>query len=127
MSNHNITNTVLVEELMIRNYEEDSIISDFECFMCQKIQQQANSISANKLHYDCANSAVYPKMLDELQPTAGINSIPKYMSDWQYNILQGKCEADLFNEFVTRNRTFTESEFNSKLLTRYDKGICGLK
>lgn len=120
-----ITNNFLVQELTVRNYEEDTIIPDFECFVCQNVQQQTIANSANKLHYNCGNSAVYPKMFEDAVATTGF-TVPKNLNDWQNMLLQGKCEADLLNWFVLRNRTFAGSEFDSELLRRYDVGSCGI-
>lgn len=115
---HNkITNDFLIAQLNQRNYETNSIIEDFECFVCQQtVETNENTLKRGHTHKDiCDVDLKYPKM------TATSNEISNS------NILkQGKCEADLLHEMILANRSFTQTEFWNEIKRRFDRNDCSI-
>lgn len=124
MLNHkihqNVSNTFLKSQLEERKYEMNSIVEDFECFVCQhsvdemqgKIANAAKKAAENM----CSEQLLYPKM----------RANSKKQRFWQNFVQQGKCEANVLNEFVKRNETFTRQMFNQKILDKFNKQECKL-
>lgn len=121
--NQNVSNEHLRKEIRQRNYETNSIIEDFECFVCQRTIEllnhthNANDNSKN-VKNTCTDDLLYPKMRSHDS---------KNRKAWQNIFLQGKCEANLLNEFVLRNRKFSKEQFRTKLLSQFENRICGLE
>lgn len=64
--------------------------------------------------YECGDELIFPPM-EENRVTA---------IDWQTYVTQGKCEAETFNYFVSKNVPFSEDDYTSELFRRYEHGLC---
>lgn len=113
---------MLQNELKHRGYETNSLIEDFECFVCQKSVGETTKVSNSPdeptvaLGNMCTENLIYPKMR-----TKG-----EKRKIWQNLFRQGKCEANLFNELVTQNRKITRKSFQNEILMRFNNHICTL-
>lgn len=123
MLNHkihqNVSNTFLKSQLEERKYEMNSIVEDFECFVCQYSVDEIQGKTTNRAKQAenmCPNQLVYPKM----------RAHGEKQRFWQNFLQQGKCEANALNEFLKRNETFTRQMFNQKILDKFHKQECKL-
>lgn len=115
--NQKVTNKFLLNELQQRAYDTNSIVEDFECFVCQKsVESDAilRRTTSTTNHYEsCDENVVMPKMSKTVKK-----------GDWVHVMKQGKCEADLIREFVVRNVSFGKTEYEHELVSRYNQGSC---
>lgn len=109
-----VSNALLAEQLSQRTYDTNSIVEDFECFVCQQSVENSEGRPENKKHEDiCGTDLVYPKM----------SARPENIST--SNILaQGKCEANLLQDKVLDNAPFNEKDFWNEIIERYENKIC---
>lgn len=117
----NFTNQMLQDKLKQRGYETNSLVEDFECFVCQKSVEEStnlpNSPDQPGISEDmCTENLIYPKMRTK--------SAKRKI--WQNIFRQGKCEANLFNELVTQNQKTTKESFQNEILRRFNDNICTL-
>lgn len=117
--NQNIENQQLRNELEHRIYDTNSLIEDFECFVCQKTLelpdgesfQQKNS---NEHHYAGCEVLTYPKM----------SKIPSAHAEWKSMLQQGKCEASLIQKYVNENKEINRDQYQKELIRMFDDGLC---
>lgn len=114
----NFTNQMLLDKLKQRGYDTNSLVEDFECFVCQKSVAEITSSPAEpSVSADmCTETLIYPKM----QAKGDKRTI------WQNIFRQGKCEANLFNELVTQNQKYSKQRFQNEILRRFNDHICTL-
>lgn len=117
----NFTNQMLQDKLKQRGYETNSLVEDFECFVCQKSVGETTNLSRSpdepSVSEDmCTENLIYPKM----QAKSDKRKI------WQNIFRQGKCEANLFNELVTQNQKYSKQRFQNEILRRFNDHICTL-
>lgn len=114
----NFTNQMLQNRLKQRGYETNSLVEDFECFVCQKsVANLPNSPDGSRVSEDmCTENLIYPKMRTKSEKR----------KIWQNIFRQGKCEANLFNELVTQNQKTTKESFQKEILRRFNDHICAL-
>lgn len=104
-----VTNELLLNDLSTRRYRTESLIPDFECFVC------SNSFPKKIAKgYECGEELIFPQMEEKL--VTGL--------DWQASVKQGKCEAETLEYFLSKNVPYSEKEFTNALLRRYDRGLC---
>lgn len=116
----NVSNTFLKSQLEERKYEMNSIVEDFECFVCQHSVDEMQGKTAHRAKQAenmCADQLVYPKMRSRHGDK---------QHAWQNFMQQGKCEANVLNEFLKRNETFTRQMFNQKILDKFNNKECKL-
>lgn len=118
--NASISNYQLLKALSERQFTTNSLIEKFQCYCCTRSSQSTSTVD-NHLHYNCAKSATFPKM-DEFP--AATSKTPSNYYAWKHRLIQAKCDADLVNWFVTKNRSFSTNEYNTELLARFDDGLC---
>lgn len=112
-----VDNQHLRDELNHRIYETNSIVEDFECFVCQRtleLPAAQNYRTKSGNHYENCGLA-YPKM----------SRTPTEHQKWQSMLYQGRCEASLIQDYVKQNEHIDRDRYNMDLIKRYDKGICG--
>lgn len=117
----NVTNEKLRKGLEHRGYETESIVEDFECFVCQesvgKSAKTAEELKIAEPPKDmCTENLIYPKM----------QAKGKTRNTWQSIFRQGKCESMLFSELIQQNKTFTKEQFQKELLRRFNDHSCEL-
>lgn len=116
----NVSNAFLKDMLQQRKYEINSIVEDFECFVCQQsvddMESNAKSNRSKQAQNMCPDQLVYPKM----------RSHSNKRDDWQAIWNQGRCEADVLNELLRRNEKFTQREFDQNLLDKINNRVCEL-
>lgn len=117
--NASISNYELLKAFKERKFTTNSLIDEFQCYCCKRTSQ--STLTANHLHYNCPKSPIFPKMDEFAARTA---QTPSNYDSWKLRLIQAKCDADLVNWFVTKNRSFTTKEYNTELLARYDDGLC---
>lgn len=115
----NVTNKVLRQQLEHRGYETNSIVEDFECFVCQRSIKMLNKPNAEdttqkQISDTCGDHLLYPKMAME----------PQNQSSWQSIFHQGKCEALTLNELLQQNKPFNKSQFQELLISKYKTHLC---
>ncbi|KAJ6644655.1 Alpha-(1,3)-fucosyltransferase 10 [Pseudolycoriella hygida] len=104
-----VTNKMLLNALATRGYRTESLLQDFECFVC------AHSLRKTlRKGYECEEKLVFPPTEDKRITEMG----------WQLYVQQGKCEAETLAFFLNENRPFSERDFNKALLKRYELGLC---
>ena len=111
-----IENQGLIDALQHRSYETNSIVEDFECFVCQRSVEGGlpkEPVARNGQYDGCNEHLVIPRMLKSHES-----------ADWSQVIRQGKCEAALLREFVDRNQTFNQKDYQSALIQKYEQGAC---
>lgn len=117
----NVGNAFLKDQLQQRKYEMNSIVEDFECFVCQQSvdDMETNATTDRSKHAQnmCTDQLVYPKMW-----SPGGNKRDEWQSIWQ----QGKCEADVLNELLRQNEQFTQRDFDQTLLDKVNSRVCEL-
>lgn len=118
--NASISNYELLKALNERQYTINTLIDKFECYCCSRTTHSTLTV-ANQLHYNCAKSPTFPKMDEFVTANA---QTPSNYDSWKHRLIQAKCDADLVNWFVTKNRSFTTEEYNTELLERYNGGLC---
>lgn len=113
-----VTNENLLKLLNQRNYDTNSIVEDFECFVCQQsIRAASEPPQKARYHQDiCGDKLIYPKMRTDPNTLKGVSN----------RLKQGKCEAELLHEMIEYNSPFTERQYVSELVTRFDNGKCPL-
>lgn len=104
-----VTNHALLNELSTRKYGTKTLIEDFECFVCSK-----KVVEQFKKGFECGEQLVFPPL--EENHITDIN--------WQSFVIQGKCEADTLNYFVSKNVLYSDKDYSNELMRRYDHGIC---
>ncbi|XP_037961100.1 alpha-(1,3)-fucosyltransferase B isoform X2 [Teleopsis dalmanni] len=113
---HPIENLHLKQELATRVYSENgkSLFAAFECGVCQRLHQldEFGSRVAHIKHYNCPLPLVYPKMRTKVK------------NDWNSIMSIGKCQAQLFDELMQLNESFTKAEWLSILNERVETGLC---
>lgn len=117
--NQTTTNDKLQKELQRRGYETNSIVEDFECFICQKSIGKTSAEELKKpkqLHDTCTENLIYPRM----------RTMGKNRNTWQSIFRQGKCESSLFSELIHRNENFTKDSFQKELIRRFNEHLCEL-
>lgn len=112
-----IQNEELVEQLKQRKYETNSIIEDFECFVCQQSVDgpatAATIATAPQKSKDmCSVEPIYPQMRTKIG-----NSKANLMK-------QGECEANLLRSMILNNQPFTQQQMTDELVARYNSGVC---
>lgn len=112
-----VSNKFLLNQLKQRNYDTNSIVEDFECFVCQKTLEKNLATLKPKTyinHYEvCDENIVLPKMMTKLENDG-----------WVRPMNQGRCEAALIREFVEKNVPFRKAEYENELIKRYNLGHC---
>lgn len=112
-----VSNKFLLNQLKQRDYDTNSIVEDFECFVCQKTIE--NNLAALKPksdieHYEaCDENVALPKMMAKLENDG-----------WVQPMKQGRCEAALIREFVEKNVPYRKTEYDNELVNRYNQGYC---
>lgn len=114
---HNVTNKFLLNQLQQRGYDTNSIVEDFECFVCQKTIENNTAVLTPKSdseHYEmCDENIELPKMKTRWESEG-----------WVHAMNQGKCEASLIRQFVEKNVPFGRKEYENELANRYNQGQC---
>lgn len=119
--NQKVENQVLRDELKHRIYERNSLIEDFECFVCQNTLELAEgqsfkSKNNGRSHFEnCGEQLLYPKM----------SQTPVMDQVWRNTLDQGKCEASIIQDYVRVNTEINKENYYKELISRYEKGICG--
>lgn len=119
--NQRVDNQQLRHELNHRIYDTNSIVEDFECFVCQRTLELPSGQSyegknSQGSHYEnCGPS--YPKMA----------KIPAEHRSWQSTFNMGSCEASLLHDSVLQNEIIDRGRYESELLNRYETGVCNDK
>ncbi|XP_055387261.1 alpha-(1,3)-fucosyltransferase B isoform X2 [Condylostylus longicornis] len=109
-----ISNNLLKKTLLEKEYDtSDDIFNSFECFICKKIHSYFEAIATSN-HYDCENGTKYPKMKTEF----------KEWNSWESIIKSGKCEGDVLDKFLIRNKPFTEKDFHLEIEKMFIQGQC---
>lgn len=104
-----ITNRVLLNHLVNRPYQAKTLISDFECFICSNhFEKRATK------GYECGETLIFPQM-EEKRVTE---------IDWQSYVRQGKCEAETLEYFLSKNVPYSDHDFTSTMIERYERGLC---
>lgn len=115
--NQMVSNEKLQKQLQQRGYETNSIVEDFECYICQKSVGKLLNDKQTKPAYDtCTENLIYPRM----------RSKGNTREKWQSIFRQGKCESMLFSELVKRNQSYSQEYFQKELLKRYNNHSCDL-
>lgn len=117
--NQKIDNQQLYDELNHRIYDTNSLIEDFECFVCQKTLEIPEGESfrqknSNGHHYAGCDVLKYPKM----------SKIPSAHAEWQMMLQQGKCEASLIQQYVRENHPINRDQYHKELIRMFDEGQC---
>lgn len=116
-----VENQVLSDELRKRIYETNSLIEDFECFVCQQTVELPpgdrfqSKILVGRPFEECGEELVYPKM----------SKTPALDQDWRHTLSQGKCEASIIQDYVRDNTKIDKEQYHKELINRYEKGVCG--
>lgn len=115
----NVTNEGLRKEIQHRGYETNSIVDDFECFVCQLSIEMTTTTNEEetkqRIDQDmCGDHLTYPKM----------HSMPKNHKNWQGSVRQGKCEATILNDLMQKNQPFTKKQFQDILFSKYEQNLC---
>lgn len=112
-----VRNEELLQQLEQRKYEPNSIVEDFECFVCQRsvdVMAMIATISEPRKAEDmCGVEPIFPKMQTKIE-TLKANAIMR----------QGKCEADLIRDMIVNNQPFTQRQMHNELIARYNNGVC---
>lgn len=112
-----VQNEELLKQLQQRKYETNSIVEDFECFVCQRSVDGTATASTigsepRKPGDMCGAEPIYPKMRTKVESSNA-------------NVIKlGKCEADLLHEMIVNNRPYTNKQLHDELIARFDSGIC---
>lgn len=115
-----VDNERLRNDLNHRNYEPNSIVDDFECFVCQRTLELAAGQSyptknVHGNHYEQCG-LIYPKM----------SRTPIEHAKWQSLMYQGQCEANLIHDYVMQNEQIDRGRYDLDLTKRYENGICSI-
>lgn len=106
-----ITNHILLHQLATRPYQTKTLIPDFECFICSNRFEKRITKG-----YECGETLIFPQM--EGKRVTDL--------DWQSYVKQGKCEAETLQYFLSKNVPYSEHDFTSSLIERYEHGLCEL-
>lgn len=103
---HPITNGLLKNTLLDRDFESDNQFELFECFICNRIHDDGFHSIADAKHYDCGENGRlrFPEMETSMRN-----------SDWHSIMAMGKCEASVLDTLLKRNTNFTQQEFDDML------------
>lgn len=107
----------LLKQLKQRKYETNSIVEDFECFVCQR------SVDGTATAPTIANESRKPEDMCDVEPI-----YPKMRTKMGISkgnlIKQGKCEADLLRDLILNNQPFTQKLLHDELIAKYNNGLC---
>lgn len=112
-----VQNKELLQQLKQRKYETNSIVEDFECFVCQR------SVDGTATAATIANERRNPEDMCDIEPI-----YPKMrtkMENLKANLIkQGLCEADLLRDLILNNQPFTQKQLHDQLIANYNTGLC---
>ncbi|XP_046752653.1 alpha-(1,3)-fucosyltransferase 10 [Diprion similis] len=107
--NERITNPRLRNALRNRDKsvpnEFGNYVQSFECLVCQRSFDNANSYIVNKEHYNC------PLPVNPLTNTVDRSNF------WVDEFIVGRCKAKLLAQLVLRNISIDRESFHQQLLT----------
>lgn len=116
-----VKNDELLKHLKQRKYETNSIVEDFECFVCQRSVDGETTMAAMTVDAEarksedmCGIEPIFPKMSTKIEHSKA--SLLK----------QGQCEADLLRDMILTNQPFTLKQMQDELIAKYNTGACKL-
>lgn len=125
-SNNSTINDFLLRAIHDRNNRSSShgFFRDFECSVALHHAPCLPSI-ADESHYDCRYSD-QRFAATGAAPTETTSNIPthKHYTNWQMIWRQGACEAELLDELIRGNVSFTKHVFHSLIFAKYKSGDC---
>lgn len=123
----NATNDFLRRSIAKRN-ERSSSSSIFQDFECSIASYAGDGLSiADSRHYNCFDSDQRYVATSEI-PTDTTTSITpnKAYESWKPIWRQAACEAELLDELIRGNVSFTKNTFESKLIGKYIESKCDI-
>ncbi|KAH8409894.1 hypothetical protein KR009_000342 [Drosophila setifemur] len=120
---HNpITNIRLLNNLVTRQYHigdhtpGSSLFEKFECAVCTHVMTTSRKLRANTRHYQCPLQPDYAPREDGEEPDN--------VADWRSVLKVGRCQARILDEFIRRNYSYHEADFESELNRRVEENDC---
>ncbi|XP_017071749.2 alpha-(1,3)-fucosyltransferase B isoform X4 [Drosophila eugracilis] len=117
-----ISNKNLLHSLITRQYHIGdtsagaSLFDKFECAVCYHVINTARNVRANLRHYNCPLEPLFVQLQDQ--------KVPQNVADWRSVMEVGQCQAEILDEFIRRNRSFNQVDFDNELNRRVEGNLC---